>query len=49
VAAEGAEIIEGDAAPDFSLLDDGGKTVRLSDFRGRRVVIWFYPKDLTPG
>lgn len=36
-------------APDFSLLDKDGNTVRLSDFAGRRVVLYFYPKDNTPG
>jgi thioredoxin-dependent peroxiredoxin len=39
----------GDAAPDFSLTDDHGETVRLSDLRGHRVVLYFYPKDDTPG
>ena len=36
-------------APDFSLLDKDGNTVRLSDFAGRKVVVYFYPKDNTPG
>ena len=36
-------------APDFSLLDKDGNTVRLSDFVGRKVVLYFYPKDNTPG
>ncbi len=40
---------EGDPAPDFTLPDDMGKPVRLSDYRGRYVVIYFYPKDDTPG
>jgi peroxiredoxin Q/BCP len=39
----------GDLAPDFSLLSDTGKMVRLSDLRGRRVVLYFYPKDDTSG
>jgi peroxiredoxin Q/BCP len=39
----------GDLAPDFSLLSDTGETVRLSDLRGRRVVLYFYPKDDTSG
>ena len=39
----------GDLAPDFELESDGGENVRLSDFRGRRVVLYFYPKDNTPG
>ena len=39
----------GDAAPDFELLDDKGSKVKLSDYRGKRVVVYFYPKDDTPG
>jgi peroxiredoxin Q/BCP len=39
----------GDLAPDFSLTSDSGQMVRLSDLRGRRVVIYFYPKDDTSG
>ena len=42
-------IEEGKPAPDFELQDDRGQTVRLSDFRGKRVVLYFYPKDDTPG
>ena len=40
---------EGKQAPDFKLKSDSGDTVRLSDFRGRPVVVYFYPKDDTPG
>lgn len=36
-------------APDFSLADKDGNIVSLSDFRGKKVVIYFYPKDNTPG
>jgi thioredoxin-dependent peroxiredoxin len=36
-------------APDFTLPDDGGTPVRLGDFRGRRVVLFFYPRADTPG
>ncbi|MBI5294243.1 MAG: thioredoxin-dependent thiol peroxidase [Chloroflexi bacterium] len=36
-------------APDFELIDDMNQTRRLSDFRGQRVVLYFYPKDDTPG
>jgi peroxiredoxin Q/BCP len=39
----------GDAAPAFGLPDQNGNTVNLADFRGQRVVIYFYPKDDTPG
>jgi peroxiredoxin Q/BCP len=40
---------EGDAAPDFTSTDAEGNTVNLSDFKGKRVVLYFYPKDDTPG
>ena len=36
-------------APDFTLQDQNGNSVSLSDFRGKRVVLYFYPKDNTPG
>lgn len=39
----------GDMAPDFEATTDTGETIRLSDFRGKRVVLYFYPKDDTPG
>jgi peroxiredoxin Q/BCP len=39
----------GEPAPEFALPDDTGHTVKLSDYRGKRVVIYFYPKDDTPG
>ena len=39
----------GVAAPDFTLLDKEGKSLSLSDFRGKKVVLYFYPKDNTPG
>jgi peroxiredoxin Q/BCP len=42
-------IEEGKPAPDFELRSDAGETVRLSDLRGRPVVLYFYPKDDTPG
>jgi peroxiredoxin Q/BCP len=40
---------EGKPAPDFELTSDGGETVKLSDLRGQPVVLYFYPKDDTPG
>jgi len=40
-------IEEGKPAPDFELQTDGGETVKLSDFHGRPVVLYFYPKDDT--
>jgi thioredoxin-dependent peroxiredoxin len=40
---------EGKPAPDFELESDSGETVRLSDLRGKPVVLYFYPKDDTPG
>ena len=42
-------IDQGTPAPDFELQSDSGETVKLSDFRGRPVVLYFYPKDNTPG
>ena len=40
---------EGKLAPDFELTSDSGETVRLSDLKGRPVVVYFYPRDDTPG
>src|SRR6266542_5092839 len=40
---------EGDPAPDFRLPADDGKTYALKDLRGQKVVLYFYPKDDTPG
>jgi thioredoxin-dependent peroxiredoxin len=40
---------EGKPAPDFELESDSGETVKLSDLRGKPVVLYFYPKDDTPG
>src|SRR3954453_11690691 len=40
---------EGTPAPDFELATDTGETVKLSDLRGKQVVLYFYPKDDTPG
>jgi peroxiredoxin Q/BCP len=40
---------EGKPAPDFELASDSGETVKLSDLRGKQVVLYFYPKDDTPG
>ena len=42
-------IEEGKPAPDFELATDSGERVKLSDFRGKPVVLYFYPKDDTPG
>ncbi|PIV17872.1 MAG: thioredoxin-dependent thiol peroxidase [Flavobacteriales bacterium CG03_land_8_20_14_0_80_35_15] len=39
----------GDKAPDFSALDQNGKTVNLTDFKGKKLVLFFYPKASTPG
>ena len=39
----------GDKAPNFTLLDKNGNSVSLSDFLGKKVVLYFYPKDNTPG
>lgn len=39
----------GDNAPDFTALTDSGEKIRLKDFRGKKVILYFYPKDDTPG
>lgn len=39
----------GDTAPDFALPNQDGQVVRLTDLRGKRVVLWFYPRASTPG
>ena len=39
----------GDNAPDFELADQNGSNVKLSDFKGKKIVLYFYPKDDTPG
>ena len=43
------DIVEGQAAPDFTLPDQNGEPVSLSDFKGKQVFVYFYPKDNTPG
>ena len=43
------ELKVGQKAPDFTLLDDAGEKVNLSDLKGKKVVLYFYPKDDTPG
>jgi peroxiredoxin Q/BCP len=43
------ELQVGDLAPDFEAKTDSGETVKLSSYRGQRVVLYFYPKDDTPG
>jgi peroxiredoxin Q/BCP len=43
------DLSPGDSAPDFSLTQNGGDTVSLDQLRGREVVLFFYPKDDTPG
>jgi len=43
------ELNVGDNAPNFSLPRDGGEVVNLSDFSGKKLVVYFYPKDSTPG
>ncbi len=42
-------LADGDPAPDFSAETDGGGQIQLSDLRGQRVVLYFYPRDSTPG
>jgi thioredoxin-dependent peroxiredoxin len=44
-----ADLKVGQKAPDFTLLDDAGEKVNLSDLKGKKIVLYFYPKDDTPG
>lgn len=44
-----ATLKEGDKAPDFTAKDQNGKTISLADFKGKTVILYFYPKDDTPG
>ncbi len=44
-----AELVTGVAAPDFTAITDGGASVKLSDYLGQKVILYFYPKDDTPG
>lgn len=39
---------EGEKAPNFEALDENGKTIKLSDFKGKKLILFFYPKDNTP-
>ena len=48
-SSEPSGLTVGHAAPDFTTVDDQGQTVRLADCRGKKVVLYFYPKDDTPG
>ncbi|HEY9485301.1 MAG TPA: thioredoxin-dependent thiol peroxidase [Nitrososphaeraceae archaeon] len=43
------QLNEGDLAPDFNFKDSNNKTLRLENFLGKRIVIYFYPRDFTPG
>jgi peroxiredoxin len=54
IAAQTAEVNRnmlkvGDKAPDFTLLSDEGKELSLKDFKGKRLVLFFFPKANTPG
>jgi peroxiredoxin Q/BCP len=46
---DATRLAPGDRAPAFSLKDDAGQTVRLSDFKGSKVIVYFYPAAMTPG
>jgi|TARA_B100001250_G_scaffold343304_1_gene311915 peroxiredoxin Q/BCP len=39
----------GSKAPEFELINQDGETVNISDFKGQKVLLWFYPKASTPG
>jgi peroxiredoxin Q/BCP len=47
--SESARLSPGDTAPEFTLTDDTGEEVALSDFLGRKVIVYFYPAAMTPG
>ena len=47
--AAGAELKVGQKAPDFTVMNDKGEKVKLSDYKGKKIVLYFYPKDDTPG
>jgi peroxiredoxin Q/BCP len=47
--AEMKQLVVGDNAPTFTLIDQDGRPVKLTDFKGSKVVIYFYPKANTPG
>ena len=44
-----SELKPGQKAPDFTVSTDAGKKVKISDFKGKKIVLYFYPKDDTPG
>lgn len=46
---EQARLVPGDPAPDFELPDADGQTVRLSEYRGRKAILYFFPAAMTPG
>ena len=44
-----SELVEGNDAPNFEGKDQNGNTIKLLDFKGKKLVLFFYPKDNTPG
>ncbi len=44
-----SELKPGQKAPDFTVSTDAGQKLKISDFKGRKIVLYFYPKDDTPG
>jgi peroxiredoxin Q/BCP len=47
--SDDVRLVPGDSAPDFTLLDADGKPVSLKDYRGQKVIVYFYPAAMTPG
>lgn len=43
------KLVTGDKAPQFKSLDENGDSISLNDFKGKKVILYFYPKDMTPG
>lgn len=49
IIKEGTMLKVGDKAPEFSLIGDNGEKISLKDYKGKKVVLYFYPKDMTSG
>lgn len=49
IIKEGTMLKVGDKAPEFSLIGDSGEKISLKDYKGKKVVLYFYPKDMTSG
>ena len=43
------KLVKGDQAPSFESIDQNGSSIRLNQFKGKKIILYFYPKDDTPG